>query len=502
MNRPIVWSIAGSDSGGGAGIQADIPTILALGGHPATVVTALTAQNSQGVQAVEATGETLFAQQLQSLVTDLPPAAIKIGLLAAPWQSRLLAEKLPAWRRQWQMPVVLDPVMVATSGDALATDEVMAGLQALLPVVDMVTPNVPELRALTGYGCDSLDSAIAAARSLLEKGCRAVVVKGGHGDWDTEDGRCIDALVSAAGIWRFAQPRIDTPHTHGTGCTLSSALATALATGHPPEDALVLASHCLQSGLRQAYATGRGAGTPERLQPGTTDGWPDCMPGSGTPAPDTAFLACMHTPLGLYPVVPDSQWVARVLQAGVRTVQLRLKDPHHPRLEDEVRAAIRLGLQYGAQVFINDHWELAIELGAFGVHLGQEDLERADLHAIRRAGLRLGISTHGYAELLRALALRPSYVALGHLFPTRTKDMPSRPQGLERLRRYQALADRAGIPTTAIGGVKAHHLPAIRDCGVRSVAVVTAITEARDPEVAVRLLTDGLEGRVKEEAAP
>ncbi|MCH8550526.1 MAG: thiamine phosphate synthase [Natronospirillum sp.] len=503
MSRPIVWSIAGSDSGGGAGIQADIPTILALGGHPATVVTALTAQNSVGVQSVESTGMSLFEQQMKSLASDLPPAAIKIGLLAEPWQIRLLADNLPAWRQRWQAPVVLDPVLVATSGDELARGEVVAALQELLPAVDMVTPNLPELRALTRQACDTLEDAIAAARLLLAQGCRSVLVKGGHGDWDTAEGQCIDALVTADTVWCFAQPRLTTRHTHGTGCTLSSAIATALATGHPLEDAVVLASRFLHQGLHQAYATGQGAGTPERWQR-TDDCNIECYPNWLAEPGDTTstdgYLDCLWQPLGLYPVVPDSRWVARVLKAGVRTVQLRLKDPGHPRLRDEIQAAIQLGQQYGAQVFINDHWQLAIELGAFGVHLGQEDLVSADLQAIRHAGLRLGISTHGFAELLRALALRPSYVALGHVFPTRTKNMPSRPQGLERLREFQAIADLAGVPSTAIGGIKRHHLPAVRACGVRSVAVVTAITEADDPEAALRELMAGLDGQTVGEA--
>ncbi|TGG90415.1 thiamine phosphate synthase [Natronospirillum operosum] len=503
MTRPIVWSIAGSDSGGGAGIQADIPAILALGGHPATVVSALTAQNSLGVQAVEPTGMTLFEQQLQSLASDLPPQAVKIGLLAEPWQIRLLAEGLPDWRQRWQMPVVLDPVLVAASGDSLAADEVIAALHDLLPAVDMVTPNVPELRALTGHACDHLHDAIEAAHTLLEQGCRSVLVKGGHGDWDTAEGQCVDALVCADTVWCLAQPRLQTPHTHGTGCTLSSAIATAMATGHPPEDAVVMASRYLHQGLRQAYATGAGAGTPERWQReegSSAAHYPSWIALPGEPAVVESFLDCIWRPLGLYPVVPDSRWVARVLKAGARTVQLRLKDPEHPRLREEIQAAVQLGQQYGAQVFINDHWQLAIELGAFGVHLGQEDLATADLDAIRHAGLRLGLSTHGYAELLRALALRPSYVALGHVFPTRTKTMPSQPQGLDRLRVYQAMADRAGIPTTAIGGIKQQHLPALRACGVHSVAVVTAITEADDPEAALRELMAGLEGQAVEEA--
>jgi thiamine-phosphate diphosphorylase len=163
----------------------------------------------------------------------------------------------------------------------------------------------------------------------------------------------------------------------------------------------------------------------------------------------------------------------------VRTVQLRIKDPHHPRLEQEIQEAIALGQQYQARVFINDYWQLAIRHGAYGVHLGQEDLLQADLAAIQRAGLRLGLSTHGYHEIACALALRPSYIALGHIFPTTTKQMPSAPQGLVRLSRYAELL--SDVPTVAIGGISQARVPAVLATGVGSVALVTAITEAVDP---------------------
>ncbi|MEX0584679.1 MAG: PfkB family carbohydrate kinase, partial [Natronospirillum sp.] len=178
---PIVWSIAGSDSGGGAGIQADIATIHALGGHAATAITAVTAQNSVGVQAIESVSEALFSAQLQSLAEDLTPSAIKIGLLSNAWQIAQLREQLPRWRQQWpHLTVVLDPVLVATSGDRLADDTVVDALLELLPWVDVVTPNLPELRSLTGQPCVSESAAIAAARHLLARGCTQVLVKGGH----------------------------------------------------------------------------------------------------------------------------------------------------------------------------------------------------------------------------------------------------------------------------------------------------------------------------------
>ncbi|EPN9529497.1 thiamine phosphate synthase [Cronobacter malonaticus] len=182
--------------------------------------------------------------------------------------------------------------------------------------------------------------------------------------------------------------------------------------------------------------------------------------------------------LGLYPVVDSVEWVTRLLDAGVRTIQLRIKDKTDAEVEADVAAAIALGQHYHARLFINDYWRLAIKHQAYGVHLGQEDLQTADLNAIRNAGLRLGVSTHDDMEIDVALAVRPSYIALGHVFPTQTKQMPSAPQGLAQLAAHvKRLGD---YPTVAIGGISLERAPAVLETGVGSIAVVSAITLAPD----------------------
>lgn len=190
--------------------------------------------------------------------------------------------------------------------------------------------------------------------------------------------------------------------------------------------------------------------------------------------------------LGLYPVVDSVTWIERLLQAGVKTLQLRIKDKRDEDVEPDVANAIALGRRFGARLFINDYWQLAIKHQAYGVHLGQEDLETTDLSAIRNAGLRLGVSTHDDMEIDVALAARPSYIALGHVFPTQTKQMPSAPQGLEQLTRHiERLAD---YPTVAIGGISLERVPAVLKTGVGSVAVVSAITQAADWQAATAQL--------------
>ncbi|EOC1302237.1 thiamine phosphate synthase [Cronobacter dublinensis] len=192
--------------------------------------------------------------------------------------------------------------------------------------------------------------------------------------------------------------------------------------------------------------------------------------------------------LGLYPVVDSVGWIARLLEAGVRTLQLRIKDKTDADVEADVRAAIDLGKRYHARLFINDYWRLAIKHQAYGVHLGQEDLQTADLDAIRAAGLRLGVSTHDDMEIDVALAVRPSYIALGHVFPTQTKQMPSAPQGLAQLAAHvQRLGD---YPTVAIGGISLARAPAVLETGVGSIAVVSAITQAADWRAATQQLLE------------
>lgn len=201
------------------------------------------------------------------------------------------------------------------------------------------------------------------------------------------------------------------------------------------------------------------------------------------------FVPIIH-PIGFYPVVPTAAWVERLLGWGVRTIQLRIKAADHTAadISAEVMAAIEAGKAVpGAQVFINDHWQQALAAGAYGVHLGQEDLDSADIEALRTAGIRLGLSTHTPAELARAKAVQPSYLAIGPIYPTTLKVMPYAPVGLEDLAAWAKLA--APYPVVAIGGISLARLPGVMACGVDGAAVVSAVTLAADPRLAA---LDGL----------
>jgi thiamine-phosphate pyrophosphorylase len=207
--------------------------------------------------------------------------------------------------------------------------------------------------------------------------------------------------------------------------------------------------------------------------------------GLSTEPSASAFPNCPQA-LGLYAVLPDAAWVARMVALGVPTVQLRFKSDDAAAVQREVQAAVKAVQGSQSLLFINDHWEAAIEAGAYGVHLGQEDMQDAPLERIRASGLRLGLSSHGYVEMLRAAQHEPSYIALGAVFPTTLKRMETAPQGLGRLNKYARLMRYRSL--VAIGGIDLAALPSVLQSGVGSVAVVRAITGAEDVAASVRQL--------------
>lgn len=253
---PRVLSIAGSDSSGGAGVQADIKTITMLGGYAMTAVTTITAQNSVGVQAVAPMSGDVVARQITSCVDDIGVDAIKIGMLHDTDIIAATAQALEPMPQQ--VPVILDPVMIATSGAALIAPDAIAALrQDLFPLATLLTPNLPELGHLVKRTLSTSDHMIEAARELSEQTGAAVLAKGGH----TSDDRIIDVLVRPGKEpGYFEHARIDTAHTHGTGCTLSSAIATLMGHGQSLENAVRLGRNFVLRAIESAPGYGAGNG--------------------------------------------------------------------------------------------------------------------------------------------------------------------------------------------------------------------------------------------------
>ena len=497
MSVAVVWTVAGSDSGGGAGIQADLNTFRSLNVHGCSVITTVTAQNSVETTGLFPLAADAIRQQLECLQLDMPPAAIKIGLLNNVQQLQCVADFLKQWPDTLPRPfVVWDPVVVSTQQDRLS-ELLPEHCTELLPLVDIMTPNLDELSWLSGVEVIDENSMCRAAEKLFHAGLTQILITGtefGHSD------EISDYYLSADGHIQYIQQNLETKHSHGTGCTLSSAIASVITHDYPLEDAITVANAYVHQGLIEAKGIGRGPGLVAHTH------WPQKI--KHFPRIKTPELPCVDLQFPrldkepeLYPVVDSYEWIEKLLKLGIKTLQLRIKDPDAPQLEAAIKKSIQLAEQYSAQLFINDHWQLAIKHSAYGVHLGQEDLTEANLHAIQQAGLRLGISTHSYTELLIAQAYTPSYIALGHIFPTQTKAMPSKPQGLERLRRYVALLAPTNIPTVAIGGISLDRVAAVKATGINGIAVVSAITAANDVEQAVHQLLTAMdaEAEIKEE---
>lgn len=253
-SRRIALTIAGSDSGGGAGIQADLKTFAAWEVYGTSVIVAITAQNTLGVTAVHPVPGEVIAAQLIAVADDLPPNACKSGMLATRELVELVAASIGA--RGWQR-YVCDPVMVATSGDRLLDfDAVSAVRDRLLPLAACVTPNLDEAEILTGRSVRTPDAMADAGKALLDLGARAALVKGGHLESDI----LVDVLVMPEGIERYTRPRQHTRATHGTGCTLSAAITAALALGYELDRAVPEALNYLQAAIHAAPGLGGGNG--------------------------------------------------------------------------------------------------------------------------------------------------------------------------------------------------------------------------------------------------
>ena len=481
MNKkPIVWTIAGSDSGGGAGIQADLATFNDFSVHGCSVITALTAQNSVEVSAIAPTPIKHVEAEIAALQADLPAAAIKLGMLF----SREIINTVAKHIIDLTIPIVCDPVMISTSGSLLLDKGARASLvEQIFPHCHLITPNIPEAEALTSMVASSPERVEEMAEVMLASGAEAVLIKGGHSHFnadhrDLDSDYCYDFYRDRKQQFWLRGDLIGNHNNHGSGCTLASAITALLARGYDLEDAVTVAKAYIGEGIEAGQQLGHSNG------PIGHQGFP--TRGEHLPRLFKQFPNTKKTPfvsevnkLGLYPVVDSSEWIARLLPLGVKTIQLRVKDLPEVQLREEIQRAVAVAQQYQARLYINDYWQLAIEYGAYGVHLGQEDLDDASVEAIAAAGLRLGVSTHAWSELARAHAIAPSYIAIGPIYSTTTKEMRFGPQGLQQLSQWLQVV----MPTysmVAIGGIDLQRAVEVHKTGVGSVALVSAITKAKD----------------------
>lgn len=471
----VALTIAGSDPSGGAGIQADLRTFAALGVVGISVITALTVQNSLGVQSVHPVPADVLAAQLDAILSDTRVQAVKIGMLGGADQVRTVAAAL----RKYAPPnIVLDPVLASTGGVPLLDEEGRAALLTeLMPLCDLVTPNVPELGVLTGMATKYGGERAEAAGHLQSLGVKTVLVKGGHLPNCVADRLFHPGNRSEA----FTGPRVETAHTHGTGCLLSSAVAAILASGQTLEEAVATAKRLVARSLLFPVCTGKGRGYPD-IQQGV-------LQANDIRRSHSALVSAVK---GVY-VVTDpvlrpgrklSDIVSAALVGGAHTIQLRAKGLSDTHLASIARSAWLLAREKEAVFIVNDRVEVARDLSD-GVHLGPDDMTPAGARRLMRPNQLVGVSV-ATVEEARAAAPYASYFGVGAIFGSKTKLDAGEPIGVGRIREIKAAFP--DIPVVAIGGINADNIAEVARAGADAAAVVSAVVAAPDMEAATREL--------------
>jgi len=473
MSKLVVLLIGGLDPQGCAGLSLDIQTVQHHGAHAISLTTCLTEQTSQGLTALGSLGPEQFMAQYQSCIADFEISAIKIGLIP----NIAIARCIKTILEQHDVPVVLDPVLSATSGGVQLDRELIKFIgNDLVPKIDLMTPNQGELALLS----DGESDHVVASQLLLSRGLRSCLVTGG----DSADKWATDYLMNAQYQFYCYQDKQD-KQVRGTGCCLASSIASQLAFQQDLRDAVVLAKAYVARGIRTSETVGPYQVLSHSREAVQLQDMPKLCYSQEWIGKEVQFPSSPQQ-LGIYPVVDDANWVDKLLDEGIKTIQLRLKGIEQQIRVSQIKQAIASSSKHNdIALFINDYWQDSIDAGAYGVHLGQEDLQDANVLEIAKSGLRLGISTHSYWELARALAINPSYIALGPIFETNSKQMPFSPQGIARLELWVKML--AGhYPLVAIGGINLERAKQLKQTGVGSVAMISAITQADDYKQATK----------------
>lgn len=487
-------TIAGSDPSGGAGIQADLKTFSALGVYGATAITAVTVQNTQSVKYVHKLPAQVVYDQIVAVMEDVTVDAVKIGMVNDAETLDAIVRALTAYRPKY---LVVDPVMVSTSGCALMQPDALAIMkERLLPMADLVTPNLPEAWTLAGTDT-SVDD---AAQAILRLGVKALLIKGGHAEGKVKTDYLY--IYKGEGVKRveFTAETIDTPNTHGTGCTLSSAIAALLARGNGLEDAVRQAKGYLTEALKAGAGVhvGRGHGPVCHFYADRVMRFVGykvvpfnritLKPHDLKTASRLQFITHFTDKYSYY----DSAMMA--LEGGCRWIQLRMKDA----CEDEIERVARLILpecrRKGAVFVIDDHVELALRVGADGVHLGKNDMPVDEARRLAGDGFIIGGTANTFEDVQRLAAQGADYIGCGPFRFTTTKKNLAPMLGLEGYKRIlsQMKEHGIGLPLVAIGGIISDDIPQLMAAGVSGIALSGSVLRAEQPVEEMRKVVEKL----------
>ncbi|KAI4296225.1 hypothetical protein L6164_036200 [Bauhinia variegata] len=472
LKIPHVLTVAGSDSGAGAGIQADLKACAARRVYCSTVITAVTAQNTAGVQGVDVVSEEFVAEQLQSVLSDMHVDVVKTGMLPSPGIVKVLCQSL---RKFPVRALVVDPVMVSTSGDMLASPSVLAGFrEELLPMADILTPNIKEASVLLGgVPLQSVSDMRSAAKLIRDMGPRNVLVKGG----DLPDSLdAIDVFFDGKSFYEMHSSRVNTRNTHGTGCTLASCIAAELAKGSSMLQAVKVAKRFIETALDYSR---------------------DIVIGNGVQGPFDHFLALKNisqssirqdrfnsNDLLLYAVTDagmNRKWdrsiadaVKAAIEGGATIVQLREKEAETGDFLDAAKVCLKICRSYGVPLLINDRIDVALACDADGVHVGQSDLPVSVARTLLGPDKIIGVSCKTPEQAQQAWISGADYIGCGGVYPTNTKEN-NRTIGLDGLK---AVCLASKLPVVAIGGISPSNARSVMEIGapnLKGVAVVSAL---------------------------
>lgn len=503
-------TIAGSDPSGGAGLQADLKTFSALGVYGTCAVTAVTVQNTVAVKYVHALPPEVVYGQIAAVMEDIHPDAVKIGMVNDAATLDAIVRALKKFRPGH---IVVDPVMVSTSGCALMQPDALRIMKKeLLPMADLVTPNLPEAFTLadtsaedqtgTGIRLDSFNTEDIdrIAGEILSLGVKALLIKGGHADGKTKDDYLyINAAAEDGNTGKktericLSAEAVNTENTHGTGCTLSSAVTALLARGYGTVQAVQEAKHYLTEALKAGagITTGRGHGPVNHFFRGAP-----MHPELSTVLEDSVkelsrlqFITHFTDRYSYF----DSAMIA--LEGGCRWIQLRMKDSD----EDEVKRVAQLIVpecrKRGAIFIVDDNVMAALETGADGVHLGKNDMPVSEARRIAGNRLIIGGTANTYEDICRLAAEGADYIGCGPFRFTTTKKNLAPVLGLDGYRGLAARMKEDGIsiPVVAIGGITAADIPGILSTGVSGIALSGSILRADDPVTEMKLTARTIE---------
>ncbi|XP_058097286.1 thiamine biosynthetic bifunctional enzyme TH1, chloroplastic isoform X2 [Magnolia sinica] len=469
---PHVLTVAGSDSGAGAGIQADLKACGARGVYCSSVITAVTAQNTVGVQGVHPVPEDFVAEQLRSVLSDMQVDVVKTGMLPSIGVVKVLCQSLKEYPVR---ALVVDPVMVSTSGDVLAGPSILAGFrEELLPMADIVTPNLKEASALLGgVLLETVADMCSAAKSIHSLGPRNVLVKGG----DLPDSLdAVDIFFDGEHCHALRASRIRTRNTHGTGCTLASCIAAELAKGSPMLPAVQAAKRFVETALHYSKNIVIGHG-PQ----GPFDHFFKLKNHIGSPYSRRQFDP---NDLLLYAVTDsrmNKKWgrsitdaVKAAIEGGATIIQLREKEAETQEFVEAAEACIEICRSHGVPLLINDRLDVALACNADGVHVGQSDMPVRVARMLLGPEKIIGVSCKTPEQAQQAWADGADYIGCGGVYPTNTKEN-NLSVGLAGLK---TVCMSSKLPVVAIGGIGVGNASLVMEIGVpnlKGVAVVSAL---------------------------